>query len=352
MRRGLRVTGLVSLAGAAGLAWLLTATAAREPILPAAAGEATSTRLAQLGSLPLPAAPASASAPLRSGLEVLPDSLRGTEVGGSAEEDALGRLKPTRGLRDLFDYFLSASGEELPARLRERLLAHLAQRLRAPALAQAMGLFDTYLAYKRELDGLMLGARATTLEDMQARLHAVRASRARHFAPDVVAAFFGDEAAYDRYALDKQALLGDARLTASEKASRLAALRAALPESLREQLGAVETVLTLNELTQDWQQRAGDAAELRRLRVALVGTEATERLEGLDRDTAAWEQRLQVYWVQRARIAADTSLADSTRQQQLQALRDGSFAGTERLRIEALERHHDAAPRDAVPPSS
>lgn len=295
-------------------------------------------------------APADA-APLtfRTGLEALPTSLQGTEVSGELETDGHGNLKVTRGLRLLFDYFLSASGEEPAARQRERVRAYITHRLRNPAAReQAWALLDTYLAYKDELLRTLSHSRATSLSEMQARLGTVTALRARHFQPEVVAAFFGDDQAYDRYTLAKLAILNDTAGSAAQKAVRIAELRNAEPEEVRRQMDVGETVQTLDALTTSWQQRAGSPQELRELRETLVGSDAADRLESLDRQTQAWDSRVAAYLHQRARVLGDATLADSMRQQQIEALRRGAFAENESIRIEAIERIQDSAARDAA----
>ena len=287
--------------------------------------------------------------PFSTGLERLPASLQGTEVAGELAVDERGNLKVTRGLRLMFDYFLSAAGEEPDASLRERVQAHLARLAAgAPAGAQALALFDRYVDYKRELARNLSGTRATSLSEMQARLTAVTALRARHFQPEVVAAFFGEDQAYDAYCLARVAILNDSSLSPAQKAARIAELRATQPDAVRQQMDVVETVQTLETLTTAWQQRAGSPTELRELRETLVGRDATDRLEALDRQNAAWDSRVAAYLQQRAQILGEATLADSMRAQQVEALRNQAFTGTERIRIETIERIQDSNARDAA----
>ena len=289
------------------------------------------------------------AATFSTGLEALPASLEGTDVSGELEVDEHGRLKVTRGLRLLFDYFLSASGEEPAARQRERVRAYITHRWPGAAGEQALVLLDAYIAYKEELSRMLSSSRATSLSDMQARLGAVTFVRARYFQPEVVVAFFGEEQAYDRYSLAKMSILSDPALSPAQKAAHIAELRGAQPEAVRQQMEVVETVQTLEVLTTAWQQRAGSPQELRDMRENLVGRAATDRLESLDRQTQAWDSRVATYMQQRAKILGDNTLADSMRQQQVEALRNEAFVGTERIRIETIQRIQDSAARDAAP---
>ncbi|MDP9899089.1 lipase secretion chaperone [Variovorax ginsengisoli] len=283
------------------------------------------------------------------GLEALPASLQGTEVSGELEVDEHGRLKVTRGLRLLFDYFLSASGEEPVERQRERIRAYITHRWPGAAAEQALVLLDSYIAYKDELSRVLSGSRATSLSDMQARLGAVAFVRARYFQPEEVVAFFGEEQGYDRYSLAKMSILNDPALSPAQKAAHIAELRGTQPEAVRQQMDVSETVQTLEALTTAWQQRTGSPQELRDVREKLVGRDAADRLESLDRQTQAWDGRVAAYLQQREKILGDTTLADSMRQQQVEALRNEAFAGPERIRIETIQRIQDSAARDAAP---
>lgn len=328
--------------------WLLWRLA--EPATDADAG-ATGSEPAGL-AVWLRAGTGAASAPARpvfhTGLENLPRSLSDIEPAGELQEDAQGRLVVTRGLRDRFDYFLAARGEEPDAVLHARLRAHLASQLKPPAAAEAQALLDRYLAYLAELDTAFSSLRADTLDDLRTRLATLERLRSTHFSPQVQTAFFADDLAYDRYSLAKLDVMADTSLNAQQKATRLRELRAALPEALRENMAAAEQVQTLDALTQQWQASGGSPAELRALREGLVGPAAADRLEALDREDAEWAARLAAYRQERARLQADASLADAERQRQLQALLDTRFSAPERVRVGALERI--AAAPSALPP--
>ncbi|PBD22627.1 lipase chaperone, partial [Pseudomonas aeruginosa] len=81
----------------------------------------------------------------------LPTSFRGTSVDGSFSVDASGNLLITRDIRNLFDYFLSAVGEEPLQQSLDRLRAYIAAELQEPARGQALALMQQYIDYKKEL---------------------------------------------------------------------------------------------------------------------------------------------------------------------------------------------------------
>lgn len=279
---------------------------------------------------------------LRTGLEALPHSLVGTEVDGSAQADAAGHLKLDRGLRNLFDYFLSLLGEEPLARVRERIVAYLRAHLPASAAAEGVNLLDRYLAYEaaRGQQGqgdARDGSPDVSLSTLSQRMAQAKVLRQGYFSVAERQAFFGDEEAFDQYTLNKLAVMQDSSLGAVDKAQRLQQLTQALPAELRTSLTAVDSYEDLSALTADWKARGGTPEALHEARVQLVGPEATGRLEALDQQRAQWAQRVQSYQGQKARLMTDASLSPLQREQGVRQLQASLFNEQERLRLSAID---------------
>ncbi|WP_287045542.1 hypothetical protein [Psychrobacter sp.] len=79
------------------------------------------------------------------GLEGLPRSLTGTQVDGEIIIDENKQLVVTEGLRRLFDYFLSALGEEDEAVIYARVESYIRHHTPEPAASQAVAIFDQYI---------------------------------------------------------------------------------------------------------------------------------------------------------------------------------------------------------------
>lgn len=279
------------------------------------------------------------------GLEQLPNSLQGTEVDGELEVDAGGHLKITNGVRRVFDYFLSTIGEEPLETILARIKAYIRHKLPPMAAGEAEALLDKYIAYKRGLENVRQAQpRSDGSIDVGAvrqQMQQVQALRTQYFTPEVISAFFGDEDAYDRYTLDRLDVMQNKGLSPAQRAQQLAALEAQLPTSIQESMKTVNQYQNLESLTSDWKKRGGSAAELRQIRENLVGAEAADRLESLDKDRVAWDQRMSVWYGERTAILGNTSLSETDRQRQLAELRNSRFSADERLRVESLERMHD-----------
>lgn len=332
------VLSLVVLAGAVALASRPGAVAPRGP------DDANNKGLQvwlNAGTTPEPKQSAVVPPKFVTGVESLPASLRDTEVAGELAEDLNGNLKVTRGVRDVFDYFLTAQGEETVQVLGERIKAYVRLKLKEKAAAQAIELLAKYLNYKAQVMAALSGQAGSSLEDVQARRDAVLQVRRTSFDPSTYQAFFGVDDAIDSYGVERFALLQDKSISPQAKAAKLAAIREKLPIEVREAMGAAEMVQTLNEVTVQLNQSGGTPQQLRSVRENLVGAEAADRLEAMDRENAEWRLRVESYLAQRDRIRSDAGLSESVRTQELERLRSG-FSDSERVRISAAELIRDA----------
>lgn len=286
------------------------------------------------------------------GLENLPASLQGTEVDGALETDADGHLRITLAVRRVFDYFLTAVGEEPLDTVLARLRAYIRDRLPPGAAAEAEKMLAGYLAYKQALAGIQDGAQPAggrfDEAAVRASLQQARALRGQYMPPAMATAFYADEDAMNDYMLERVAILQDAQLAPAERAGRLAAREAQLPAPLREATHTVNQYRDLQALTADWKKQAGSATELRQIRENLLGAEAADRLEELDRGRADWDRRLDAWLAERAGILAVPGLDEADRHRQIDALRAEHFSADEQPRVEALEHIADQGALAAV----
>lgn len=285
------------------------------------------------------------SAVFVTGLEQLPASLEGTSVPPELLEDGNGNLVPTPGLRDIFDYFLSVQGEEPLEVVVARINAYLAANLSAPAAAQARAVLGNYLDYRESLADVeqVGGVNANELDllAVQTQQDEVRALRQRYFDAGVNEAFFARDDALDRFALARLKVLQDDTLSAEQQATQLNALRHQLPADMQQELDDVSRYQDLRTLTQSWQDQGGNDAELRQIREQTVGAAAADRLEALEQERAAFDQRMQRWLGERQAILSNSALSEADRERQIETLRAGQFSDSELVRVRTLERIHD-----------
>lgn len=281
-------------------------------------------------------------AQLAPGVSPLPASFAGTQVDGRFEVDQAGNLLVSRDIRRIFDYFLSAIGEEPLAASIQRLQAYIRSQLQPPARDQALVLLEQYLDYKRQLVILEKDLpQLASLDAMRQREQAVQALRAGIFNQDVHQAFFAEEEAYNQFTLQRLAIRQDASLDDRQKAAALDQLRNSLPESLQQAI-VPQLQNELHQQTLALQAQGASPQQIQQLRLQLVGAEATMRLEALDQQRQRWQQRLGDYRQEKSRIEANQGLNANDKQAAIERLAEEHFDQQERLRLEAAEQLADA----------
>jgi lipase chaperone LimK len=331
--RSIKIVIAVLLSSTAGLFWFV---ARSDDALPSAQATAGAPALALAQALSAPAAAIS----FTTGLEHLPQSLQGTEAPPGLIIDENGNLVVTHALRDFYDYFLSALGEESLATIRARAKAYMHKSLPARAYARADHVFDSYLAYRQNLTSTSQSstlAGKLDLDALQQQRDTERALRSQYFEQDVVAAFFGSDDAYDNYSIARLKVQGDTRLSDAEKLRQTQALFAQLPADQQVSMKVMEQTLSLEQINTDCKKSHCAPDQLHSLRENVVGPEAADRLQALDDRRAAWNTRVSNYAQQRASILGMQGLSDQDKQAQIQQLQQQDFSVQERLRLAAFE---------------
>jgi lipase chaperone LimK len=312
-----------------GAAWLASssrpARLASRAASPAADAPVAAARPGVAPAIRGPAAPAEAAAGGR------PGSLRGTRPDGALTLDAQGRFQPSPSTRWLFEYFLAASGEEAPDRIRDRIVATIERRLPPAPAAEAVALLDRYLAYRERARDL------TAAGPMEERLDAIVRLRRDILGPADAEALFGEEEARDRAVLARRRALTDPSLSPEERARALEDASAALPEPVARAEAAATLPLRLGADEAALRAAGGSDADVQGLREATVGRAAAARLAVLDRERAAWDERVKAYRAARAAIEADAARTAEERERARAALLAERFTPTERLRVQALD---------------
>jgi lipase chaperone LimK len=109
-----------------------------------------------------------------------------------------------------------------------------------------------------------------------------------------------------------------------------------LPAQVKAELDAPRQVLLLQHKVEQLREQGASDDEIYRLRAQTVNPEAAARLAELDREEAAWKNRIAQYQVARQQILQS---GDSAAQQQaaLQQLQMRQFSAQERPRLTAYE---------------
>jgi lipase chaperone LimK len=304
----------------------------------------TRPRTGPAGNTLLPTRPATAqpdrkrsAAASRKDLPPLPRSLRGTEVDGDLLLDEARHFLPTPEALQLFDYFLSAQGEETLPVIYDRIAAEIRARLPARAAAEARRLLDDYLGYRLQAaQRLQRGLRSG--EPLENALKELRALRRQIFGAEVAERIFAPEEEAERNALDQRGDRED-RLASSlqrqaqvfrEKASGLPRedVLGLHPQVARSLWTGLDRALEAEQTPEQIQARFG----------RWLTPDAIERLVALNRERVEWKRRWEEYRLERREIDSLPGLDLHARRQLIEELRWQHFTPEEQARVELLDR--------------
>ena len=301
------------------------------------------------------------SSQFTTGLENLPRSLQGTDVDGEIIIDENKQLVVTEGLRRLFDYFLSALGEEEEAVIYARVESYIRSHTPEPAASQAVTIFDQYVAYLKAIPTIEnrygnLQLQATKTGDLDLNMVAqqkqdVAKLRQQHFDKETIKAFFGAEDEYDDYSLAMVKINQDKQLSDAQKEAARQDYISRMPDNAIKTNNAQQA--NLNELitrTEQMQAKGATAEELYNMRRELVGAPAAARLAQVDQQDADFDQRFKQYQTQKQQLLSQN--ADKVQAQtQINQIEQQLFNETERKRLAgyaALQKQKAAALNSSV----
>lgn len=268
--------------------------------------------------------------------DTLPASLSGTSSpAGWAQVDSNGNLIPTSALRQLFEYYLSALGEEPLRQLVARIERELSV-LDEPAHSEALNILGSYMDYKLALGDLESSYgqdAADSLLDARRRMREIHALRRTWLDAGTAEAFFAHEEAVDRFQLEQRRINGDESLTDEQRSRAVAAAEQDLPAPLRR---AREETRRFAEYEQARQELAGDPDALKAWREDAFGAEISQRLAEVEARQRDWDQRWQAYSQERHKLDS-AGLAGPEREAAIEDLRSRYFSGPERKRAQALD---------------
>jgi len=283
----------------------------------------------------------------------LPATLEGTIMRQSLAVDEAGNLRISSDIQRIFDFFLSAIEQEDLSVILLRISEYLEYYLDPPALDQALGIMEQYVAFKKALFEFELerteSIRALTespsgltgdsyIALLEEQLAAQKDLRSLHLDPQVHEAFYADEEIYDDYSLARMKVQADKTLSEIDKQARLAEIDAQAPPELVESRKEAQLTDILKQKTTALKASGADASEIKALRTDMLGPEAAERFEILDQERAQWQQRVDDYLAQKQGILATEGLTEEARLEQINQLRKSRFDEREQIRVSVYEK--------------
>lgn len=277
------------------------------------------------------------------GLEGLPRSLQGTDVDGEIIINENRQLVVTEGLRRLFDYFLSAMGEEDETTIYARVESYIRHHTPEPAASQAMTIFDQYIAYLKALPeiekrygNLQLEATKNGELDLNAvkqQKQDVASIRKQFFNAETITAFFGIEDEYDEYSMEMVRISQDEQMTDAQKEAARESFISRMPDnSTKRNIEQQANLANLIERTEQMKAQNASPEALYNMRRELVGEAAAQRLAVVDQEDANFDQRFTQYQTQKQRLLSQNG-DKAQAQTQITALEKQLFSDVERKRL-------------------
>ncbi|MHB8950574.1 MAG: lipase secretion chaperone [Rhodoferax sp.] len=292
---------------------------------------------------PSPATPG--SAPVATGAAFVP-SMQGTVPDGDlrmlpgAQAALATSALPYAELKRLFDYYLSAVGEQTIEAITQEIAGDLQQRLSADQLPAAKRLLALYLQFKLALVDLEKKPElaGTDVKAIRQRLLAMQDLRSQFFSFEETQGMFAFEDDYDQDAVARLEVSQNPALNAAQKKEQLAALDASQSALLREEREAPRVVLKVEEMAQTLRAQGASEDDIYRMRSKELNPEAAARLAEVDRDESAWKSRIASYLDERSKLLqAQGDALPAEREAALAQLQQSQFNPDERRRLAAYE---------------
>jgi len=284
---------------------------------------------------------------------LLPSSLLGSTLPLTLDVNESGELIINKKIQHLFDFYLSAMGEESLDIIVTRIKHSLTSQLVDPALTQAVDILAGYLQYLNEVSAIKQqfeqdidpeNTGEYALENVIQVREMVLDARANYLDSDVIDAFFGQADEYEDYMLSLAMINKNNQLDAVEKQLAKAELNTTAPAWLLAQQRNANQLNIYRDQYKTLQEQGASQTELQDFTQQTFSPEVADRLAKLDEKRQQWQVKLDEYREQLAVITAHSTYANSdntsdSEQQQLEImqLREAYFTPQEIKRVSALD---------------
>lgn len=274
----------------------------------------------------------------------LPQSLADSPPPSALDTNMQGELIINMKVKRLFEFYLSAMGEETLEECILRIRHALAQQLADDALATGLDLLEGFLQYQNHIGQIKndFSARYNdqtyNLERIKEMKHTVRDSRSLFLSPEASTAFYKQEDEYDDYMIKKVAIRANRELTAEQKQIEYKRLNSESPTWISQQEQQASLINTVQTQEKALRENGVDESAIHELRVESYGELAAQNLATLDENRAQWASRVSHYRLESEQILSNSSYTQTEKNQLLQDIRQQHFSGTELIRISALDK--------------
>lgn len=268
----------------------------------------------------------------------LPKSLEGIDLNIALPLDRDGNLIFGMELKDLFELYLSAMGEEELDDILLRIQNALAQQLTAPALQQGYDALKRFIDYKIELANLeqqQPDSNLSELDNIRQQKQILADIQQEYFTEEESHALFSTETQYDHFMLEHLTIQQNENLTLTEKRQQVEALEVSLPQEIRVGRERAMAPAIVYQQANLMKAEGQSAESIYQMRAESLGEEAASALAQLDQQRDQWQQRLDVFKLGYESISA-SGLSPADQKTEVNALLNRDFNSTESIRVRAL----------------
>ncbi|WP_250659244.1 lipase secretion chaperone [Alkalimarinus coralli] len=276
--------------------------------------------------------------------KTLPLSLRGTPRPTALGVDEDEELIADHRVKNLFEYYLTAIGEEPLDRIITRIQHDLSEQLDGIALAQANDLLEGYLQYRNNMAVIKnqfvntYGSQTYDLDVVKEMKRVLRESRFGFLPEEAVTGFFEQEDQYDDYMMAKVSISANSALSASQKDLQLTQLDQSSPRWIIESSQRANLVSNVRAEEKALRAEGASEEEIYALRERSYGAEGAENLRALDQQRAQWRALVASYRVDLNNMIASAGGASNLDEASLNSLRSQYFDGPQLTRIRAIDK--------------
>ena len=276
-------------------------------------------------------------------IRIKPNSLSDVPIPSSLSIDQNGILIIDHNVKNLFEHYLSALGEEPLENVILRIKHDLNTQFNGAALDESVELLEGYLQYRNHL-GVMKNDYAQSHTGSTYELNAVkmmhqsvREARYSFFDKQAIDGLFSKEDEYDEYMVSRAEIVANSDLSPAEKTDSLSLLEASVPSWINQTTEKSERLASIRLASQSLQDSGATDSEIHKLRESAYGTEAANRLQELDQRRQQWKIKLGSYRIELNALLAGGNIAEID-QQYLNELRAEHFSDAEITRIRAIDK--------------
>ena len=274
----------------------------------------------------------------------LPASLANSAKPLDLDVDYDGNLIINTKIKNLFEFYLIALGEEDLDTVIIRIKHSLNTQLSGNALDEANYILEGYLQYRNNIANIKnrynvnyqnIDYSISTVKEMKEE---VINSRTAYFSSDVADAFFSKEDEYETYTMNKMEITSNKDYSEEYKKELIQELNYNSPQWIFEEIERSDINENNRKTEKQLITSGASKEEIQYFREEAYGLEAAERKKELDKKRADWDRKINVYKEELKKIIELPEQYNDTKKEMINELRQRYFNNERELkRIDAID---------------